>query len=250
MTAHAIEARHLEVWLGDRPVLDDISIEVPAGTFTAIIGPNGAGKSTFLRTLLGLIRPTRGVIHVLGETPGHVLPRSVGYVPQVKTLDRSFPAHVVELVVSGLRLRWPWRPRPHERAEAEQALARVGGADLADRPLAALSQGELQRVYLARSLVRKPQLILLDEPAAGMDIAAEADMYHILESYPAQTGATVLMVTHDWEGARYHASHVMLMHRRLIAFGPPAEVLEKQQLGEAYGHSRLDHAYRAHRGGT
>jgi len=238
---NAIETRGLSVYLHERLVLDGITVSITPGTFTAVIGPNGAGKSTLLRALLGLTRPSRGTVRLFGGTPESLDPASVGYVPQLKTLDTTFPARAIDLVVSGLRRRWPWRSGKNEREQAIEALERVGVAHLSGRTLAQLSGGELQRVYLARCLVRQPRLILLDEPAAGMDASAEADMYHILEAYPGQTGATILMVTHDWEGARYHASHVLLLHRRLIAFGPPIEVMHKTQLGEAYGHDLPGH---------
>ncbi len=241
MNTPAIETRSLSVRMRDRLALDGVTVVVPEASFTAVIGPNGAGKSTLLRALLGLVPVSRGIVRLFGEAPEKISPMRIGYVPQIKTLDTSFPARALDLVVSGLRRRWPWRPSREERDQAREALDLVGAGHLTNRTLAQLSGGELQRVYLARCLVRKPQLILLDEPASGMDATAEADMYHILEAHPEQTGATVLMVTHDWEGARYHASHVLLLHRRLIAFGPPESVLRKAELGEAYGHDLPGH---------
>ncbi len=242
MNPAAIETEGLRVRVGATLALDDLNVSVPPGTFTAVIGPNGAGKSTLLRALLGLLTPEAGRIRLFGEPLAHAPAEWLGYVPQFKTHDLTFPARAVDLVVSGLRRSWPWRASRGERAKAEAALARAGAGHLADRLLPGLSGGELQRVHLARALVRQPRLVLLDEPNAGMDASAEADMYHVLEAYPAQTGATVVMVTHDWEGARYHASHVLLLHRQLIAFGPPADVLEERRLSQAFGHALPGHA--------
>lgn len=245
MTNVAVETRGLSVRFENQSILERLDVAIPTGSFTAIIGPNGAGKSTLLRALLGLVPVSAGEIRLFGAPRAEAPADWIGYVPQFKTHDLTFPASAVDLVVSGLRRRWPWRAARQERAQATAALERVEAAHLSRRMLATLSGGELQRVYLARALVRQPRLVLLDEPNAGMDAAAEADMYHTLESYPAQTGAAVIMVTHDWEGARYHASHVLLLHRRLIAYGAPDEVLEEKKLGQAFGHALPGHARHA-----
>ena len=160
----------------------------------------------------------------------------IGYLPQLKTLDLTFPAVVLELVVSGLRHAWPWRIRNEEREAAIEALRLTGVDALAERPVAVLSGGELQRVYLARSLVGRPRLLLLDEPGAGMDVTGEAEMYHVLEAYRSETNATVLMVTHDWEGARAHATQVLLIDRALVGFGPPEEWADETRLLQVFGH--------------
>jgi len=157
-------------------------------------------------------------------------------VPQFKTLDRSFPALSIELVASGLRRRWPFRLAAREREAARAALRRVRGEDLAYRRLSRLSGGELQRVYLARAFVRGPRMLLLDEPATGMDVLGEADMYRVLEQYQRDHRATVLMITHDWEAARHHATHVLILNRRVIGFGPPERALSDECLRRAFGH--------------
>ena len=238
----AIVALDVSVQFGDYRALRDIRFVLPAGGFLAVIGPNGAGKSTLIRALLGLVKLTSGRLQVLGRDPAQLEKNQVGYVPQIKTLDRQFPALPLELVVSGLRGTWPWRIRPAERAAAMAALKRVGMEELADRPVAKLSGGELQRVYLARAIVRHPALVVLDEPATGMDVVGEADMYRLLESYRAEHHAAVAMVTHDWEVARHHATHVLLLDRRQIHFGPPEEVLTDAHLRHAYSHMGHHHS--------
>ncbi len=248
MSAAAIEARGLSVRFGGYIALEPLDVAIESGSYVAVIGPNGSGKSTLLNAFLGVQHPSAGTVELLGRAPKDVPAREVGYLPQLKTLDRSFPAVALELVVSGVRQAWPWRIRPAEREQALTAMRQTGVADIADRPIAGLSGGQLQRVYLARSLVHRPKLLLLDEPGAGMDIAGEAGMYHLLEDYQRATGATVVMVTHDWEGARAHATHALLVDRGLVAFGPAAEVATPERLLKLFGHA--GHLVATHRDGA
>jgi len=246
MTA-PISVENVSVRFGTLTALEDICFTVEPGAFVALIGPNGAGKSTLLNVILGIQQPTSGRVRLFGAPPGDLLGADIGYVPQLKTLDRSFPARPVELVVTGLRGHWPWRISPGERAAALEALDQTGVAHVARRPLARLSGGELQRVYLARTLVRQPRLLVLDEPGAGMDVAGEADMYHVLEAYQRQTQATILMITHDWEGARIHANRVLLLNRRILAYGPPQDAAREENLLRVFGHT--GHAHLSHEEG-
>ncbi len=199
------------------------------------------GQTTLLRCVLGLTDPTEGRVSVFDRAPLDCPAGWMGYVPQVKTLDRTFPARAVELVATGLLGRWPGRLGREARAGAMAALRQVGMERLAEHSIATLSGGELQRIYLARALAREPRLIALDEPAAGMDAPGEADMYSVLESYQARTGATIVMITHDWDASHHHSSHVLVMARHQVAFGPPAEALKDTVLREAFGHGRHAH---------
>jgi zinc transport system ATP-binding protein len=246
---NALEFDHFSIRFGDFQALQEVSLRVEAGSFVAIVGPNGAGKSTLLKSVLGLAQgayqdgrvQASGSVRVLGKDPGEISAGWVGYVPQVKGFDRSFPALALEVVVSGLRRSWPFRIKGDERRKAEAMLERVGALHLAGRRLGRLSGGELQRVYLARALIREPRLLLLDEPATGVDAIGEADLYRHLEAYQTtpregEDRATVLMITHDWEAARHHASQVVLLNRRVVAYGPPEAVLCHERLAEAFGH--------------
>ena len=236
----AVETRGLAVRFGQYQALEDVSLRVPEGSFVAVVGPNGAGKSTLLKAPLGLV-PFRGEVRIFGRPLGQADPFWFGYVPQIKTFDRTFPALALELVVSGLRRAWPFRVGEEERRRALEALGRVGALELAHRPLGRLSGGQLQRVYLARALVRRPRLLLLDEPATGVDRLGEVDLYRHLEAYQEETGATILMITHDWEAA-HHASHVLVLNRRVIGFGPPERALSEECLRQAFGHLGHEHA--------
>ena len=171
-TVPALHVHHVSLRYGDTPILEDVSFDLAAGEFLAIVGPNGAGKSTLVKVVLGLKTPQKGHALIFGRPAGEQ-PKRTGYVPQLKTFDRTFPATAEELVVTGLRRSWPARPRADELERAAAARAGAGGAgSLARRPLAKLSGGELQRAYLARALVRRPELVLLDEPATGVDFLA------------------------------------------------------------------------------
>ena len=236
----ALHFHHVGVCFGEVEVLQDVSFDLRAGESLAIVGPNGAGKSTLVKVALGLVTPLRGHAALFGERAGRY-PERVGYVPQLKTFDRSFPATVLELVVSGLRRGWPARIRPAEREAAHAVLEQVGAHALLTRTLAKLSGGELQRAFLARALIRRPALVLLDEPASGVDFLAEHDLYSLLERYQSETGATVVMITHDLAAARYHSSRVAVLNRRLHGFGTPQETLCESLLKEAFGH--LGHAH-------
>lgn len=237
MSSPAILAHGLSVKFGEFLALAPIDLIIEPGSYVAVIGPNGSGKSTLLNAFLGVQKLSGGHVSLFGHSPEDAPASAIGYLPQLKTLDRTFPAVALELVVSGIRQSWPWRVRAGERQQALDAMARTGVADIADRAIAALSGGQLQRVYLARSLVHRPKLLLLDEPGAGMDVTGEAGMYHLLEDYQRETKATVVMVTHDWEGARAHATHALLVNRGLVAYGPAAQVAQPQALLELFGHA-------------
>lgn len=226
----------------DHEALHDLSFHIPPGRFVAVVGPNGSGKTTLLKTLLGLEMPDQGTVQVLGQPPHAVEIGAIGYVPQIKTFDRSFPAVAVELVLSALHQRWPFGVSEDERKQAVAALERVGARRLADRALGELSGGELQRVYLARSIIRTPRLLLLDEPATGVDRAGAHDLYDLLDAYQQRTDATILMVTHDWNAAYHHASHVLVLDRRQVSFGPPDVALSEAHLRQAFGHVGHAHA--------
>lgn len=227
--------------MGEATILADVTFDLAAASFLAVIGPNGAGKSTLVKVGLGLVEPRRGHAAIFGIDAGDA-PERIGYVPQLKTFERSFPATALELVVSGLRQRWPARIRRDERARACEALAEVGAERLTHRSLSRLSGGELQRAFLARALVRRPDIVFLDEPATGVDWLAEHDLYDLLDRYQEQTRGTVVMITHDLSAARHHASHVLLLNRSVHGFGAPLDVLTDERLKDTYGHAGHGHS--------
>ncbi|MFH1682079.1 MAG: ABC transporter ATP-binding protein [Candidatus Eisenbacteria bacterium] len=236
MSRPAVEAEGLTVRRGEHPVLEDLTFSIPEGALLSIVGPNGAGKTTLFEVILGLVPPHRGSVRVLGEGPREIAAPRIAYVPQIKTLDRRFPAVAIELVLSGLLGRWPGPIGREDRRKAEAALRMVAAEPLARKPIDTLSGGEMQRVYLARCLAGEPRLILLDEPVTGIDAVGEQDFYSCLEEYRAEKNATLVIITHDWQVASYHSSHVLVLNRRVIGFGPPEEALTEETLRRAYGH--------------
>jgi ABC-type Mn2+/Zn2+ transport system ATPase subunit len=235
----------------DLLVLEDVSLSVPPGDFLAIIGPNGAGKTTLLRVVLGLVRPASGSVRVFGQAPWDLNGerQRIGYVPQVQSVDLNFPVRVSEAVLMGRygRIGLVRRPSADDRVAARRAMERVGIADLADRPIARLSGGQRQRVFLARALANEPDLLLLDEPTTGVDVAATESLYELLLSLH-RDGITILIVSHDVGVVASYVNGVVCVNRRLIAHGRPEEVLGSEELEQMYGckamffhHGRVPH---------
>lgn len=243
MKGPAIEADNLTVRFGDYIALKELTVVVPESAFVAVLGPNGAGKSTFLKACLGLVQPILGSLRLFNNPPDSLPAEWLGYVPQIKTLDRTFPALAMELVATGLNRTWPGRLRGDKKDKVVHALEQVGAGHLAERSLSRLSGGELQRIYLARGLIREPRLVLLDEPATGIDPAGEQDMFRVLESYQSKSQATILMITHDWHTAVHHASHILVLNRKAIGFGESSPELAETLSREAFGHIGHDHSY-------
>lgn len=236
MNQPCIDIKGLSVRFGNYDALSGLDLHIEEHSFVAIVGPNGAGKSTFLKVLLGLIPDYAGDVRIFGHAVKDVPPDWIGYVPQFKTMDRKFPALSIELVLTGITRIWPWKIGSSAYDRAYAALRQTGAEHLAKRPIGTLSGGELQRICLARSIVREPRLVILDEPATGIDTVGEADMYAQLEHYQENSGATVLMITHDWHAATHHADYVLLLNKKLISFGPPASALNEENLRLAFGH--------------
>jgi len=241
MSDSAVSVTGLSVRYGDFIALDELTFDIPVHSFVAIFGPNGAGKSTFFKLLLGLVTPASGTSLLFGKNSRTIPPEWLAYVPQVKTLDRSFPALALELVLSGLKMNWSWNRNKQELHLCHRALEQVGAGHLAAQPLSNLSGGELQRVFLARSIVRHPRLIMLDEPATGIDTVGESDMYKLLEKIQQESRCTVLMITHDWHAATQHADLVLLLNKKQISYGKPEQVLTEANLRLAFGHMGHKH---------
>ncbi|WP_022834453.1 metal ABC transporter ATP-binding protein [Salisaeta longa] len=235
----------LSVRRGHQLVVRNVHFTAHAGDFVALVGPNGAGKTTILKVLLDLLPAATGTVHLWGHAPAQRPVRRIGYVPQAKTLDRTFPTRAADLLYAAAQRRWPmggWLRTPDAEQRVTTALKRADATALADRPLTELSGGELQRVYIARALVHTPDLLLLDEPTTGVDATGAAGLYDVLEAYRHTQNATILMVTHDWNAAYHHASHVLLLDQEQIQYGPPATALSEACLRRAFGHVGHSHA--------
>lgn len=220
-------------------VLDGVAFEVPEGEQVALVGPNGAGKSSLLKAMVGLLRPQSGDVRVHGLPFGHDRD-CVAYVPQREAVDWRFPVSVLDVVLMGryARLGWFRRPGPADRAAALAALADLGLADLAARPIGDLSGGQQQRVFLARALAQERHILLMDEPFAGVDLSSQERVLGLLDELRTRR-VTVIVATHDLQMAAERFDRVLLLRGRLLAFGPAAEVLSPELLAEAFGRQAL-----------
>lgn len=236
MNDTAIEIKNLNVSYGNYPVLSDISLEIDKGSFAAVLGPNGSGKTTLIKTIIGVLKPERGSVYIFGKPVKKVSSDIFGYVPQIKNMVRSFPAKAVELVASGLKKKWPLFLSDSDKKKAIEALEKIGAEHLADRQISKLSGGEMQRVYLARSIVREPKILLLDEPSGGIDVVCETNINELIENYNKNSNTTVIMVTHNWATAKHHAAKVILLNKTLIAYGDSKKILTEENLRQAFRH--------------
>ena len=230
-----LEIEDLSVAYDGQPVLCDVTFQVPHGARVAVVGPNGAGKSTLFKAMVGLLPIHRGQILIHGRPlGGHQ--DCVAYVPQREEVDWGFPVTVADVVMMGRygRIGWLRRPRKADRAAVNRALQQMGIADLAGRPIGELSGGQQQRVFLARALAQEPHILLMDEPFTGVDMATQEAVLQLLERLQEEQ-VTVMVSTHDLNLAASRFDRVLLLNRRLIAYGAPAEVLKPQTVAEAFG---------------
>lgn len=219
-----LELENVSFSYHNTPVLSNISFEVNSGEFIGVIGPNGGGKTTLLKLILGFLKPTQGKILLAKNL------HEIAYVPQAMKYDREFPISVLEVVLSGLLSHLPWYGSFHqkERKAARHALEQVGMEQFCNHPFGELSGGQAQRVLIARALVAKPHLLLLDEPTASVDSQAEADIYAILKKLHGKM--TIMMVTHDLRAAVNQVDRILCVQGRVFSL-KPEEVCEHYAIG-------------------
>jgi len=209
------------------PVLTDVDLTVRARDFVGVVGPSGSGKTSLLRLLLGTARPQRGSVTIRPGIP-------IAYVPQLETVNWNFPVTVAECVLMARVGRaLPWATRG-ERAEVDRVLDRLGIAALARRHIRELSGGQQQRMFIARALLRRPQLLLMDEPTSGVDVASRHDVLHLLGDLNAE-GMAIVMTTHDLNGVAAHLPRLVALHHTVIAAGTPQEVITASVLERTFG---------------
>jgi zinc transport system ATP-binding protein len=231
-SAPAIEIEDVDFAYGAVPVLEGVRLTIGQGEFWGLVGPNGGGKSTLLKLMLGLLRPDRGRIRVLGLPPeqGRL---EVGYVPQFATFRRDFPVLVRAVVAMGrlgrAPLVGPWRAR--NRAVVDRALLEAEAVELAHRPVGSLSGGQLQRVLVARALATEPRILLLDEPTANIDQRGERDVFDLLRKLNERL--TIVVVSHDIGFISQYVGHVACLNRTLLCH--TTDALTPQALERLYG---------------
>ncbi len=218
----------------ERYALEDISLKVGAGDRVAVVGPNGAGKSTLLGLVVGTVKPSTGQVNVYGHGPtGHTC---IAYVPQRSRIDWTFPVTVKDVVMMGRvaqigMFRWPGR---RDHAIVRACLEKVNALHLMQEQIGELSGGQQQRIFIARALAQEAELLLMDEPLTGLDAPSRDAIFEILDRLQSE-GVTVLVATHDLKMAAARFDQIMLLNRRIVAYGSPATVLNPENLLTAYG---------------
>ena len=234
MNTATISADHLCVGYGKHPVVEGVMLDMHPGELLVLIGTNGSGKSTLLKTLAGLIQPVHGDLHVLGQHAGQ-LPTRVAYLPQHPVSSHTLPLQVRDVVTMGrfAHLGLFKRTSSSDRAIVSSAMQRTGIDAQANKPIRDLSGGQQQRTHLAQVLAREAEILLLDEPTAGLDINGRKLVAELIAAERAR-GVTVVMATHELADAE-QATSVMLLAQRVVSMGPPQEALRDEYLRECFG---------------
>jgi zinc transport system ATP-binding protein len=208
-----------DVWVAydGKWILKSIYFNCYPGEIFGIVGPNGGGKTTLLNVILGLVNPQKGSVQLFGSQPDKQSRLELGYLPQISHADQSFPVTVLDVVLMGLysRIGLFHRPDRNSKKIAMDLLSQINMADHAKRPFAVLSGGQQQRVNIARAMASKPKLLVLDEPATGVDSVAQEDFYELLAKFRNEQGISVIMVSHDIGVITSHADRVACLNVEL-----------------------------------
>jgi len=219
-----------------KPVVSDVDMAIRPGEFVGIVGPSGSGKTTLMKVILGTVAVYDGAAEVEGRPVSLRHRPSVGYVPQLETIDWNFPVSVEEVVLMGRSMQsgfWPW-PRREDTAEMMRLLDRLGIAQFRRQHIRNLSGGQQQRVFLARALIRNPRLLILDEPTSGVDIKTRDDILHLLVELHRE-GVTVILSTHELNAVAAHLPRVICINRGIVADGRPSDIFTTEVLRQTYG---------------
>ncbi|WP_374718604.1 metal ABC transporter ATP-binding protein [Parageobacillus toebii] len=242
-TEYVLKIEHVSFRYERENVLEDINLTVPKGAFLGIVGPNGSGKSTLLKCVLGLLKPQQGNIYLFG-TPIESFKdwHRIGFVSQkANSFNTGFPATVYEVVASGLTAkRGMFRFfTKKDRQAVLEAIEAVGMSDFSHQNIGELSGGQQQRVFIARAIVSKPELLILDEPTVGVDIHHVQSFYNMLDELNRRFGITLVLVTHDIGTITKKVTHVLCLNKHLYFHGKAEEFekLGEQALSQFYGHS-------------
>lgn len=237
-----VEVERLAVRYGEVTALEGVDLRFEAGRVTGLIGMNGSGKSTLFKAILGMVRAERGRVRIDGADPAAARRRGlIGYVPQSEDVDWAFPVSVRDVVMMGRygHQGFTRRPRAADRAAVAEALARVELTDYADRQIGQLSGGQRKRAFVARGIAQGAQLLLLDEPFAGVDKRSEATIVRLLRELAAD-GHTVLVSTHDLHALPQLADDAVLLLRRVLFHGSVVDALRPENLALTFGLDVLD----------
>ncbi len=224
MSKEIVCLKNVYVYFNKLPVLENINLSIKENDFLAIIGPNGGGKTTLLKVILGLIKPDKGEVKIFGKNPkeGRKL---IGYLPQYTIFDPGFPASVFDVALMG-RYKGMFKGySKKDKEEALDALKTMGMLEFKDRQIGKLSGGQLQRVFIARAIARKPKLLLLDEPTASIDPEMQKSFYELLSKLKEKMA--ICLVTHDIGVVSVYVEEIACLNRRLFYHGPKEAGLKK-----------------------
>jgi zinc/manganese transport system ATP-binding protein len=231
-----VQLEHVRIQLSGQVILEDTSLKVQEGEFIVVLGPNGAGKSTLLKLLLGLVKPSGGLVRVLGKPPRRGN-SAIGYAPQHRELEADLALRARDVVGFGLDgHRWGiGLPNPQRRATIYQALQEVDATSFADAPVGQLSGGEQQRLLIAQALLTSPRLLLLDEPLANLDLSHQQEIVDLVAQVCRAHNIAVMLVTHDVNPLLPVVDRVIYMANGHTAVGTPNEVITTATLSRLYG---------------
>ena len=233
----SLSVQHLSFSYGPRRILEDVTFEVAPGAFCALLGPNGSGKSTLVKAIAGVHRAKSGTVTVEGRETSSLgrreLARVVGYVPQAG--DAPFDLTVREAVMLGRTPHFGIAPRAEDRAKVEDAIARMGLGDLAERSMSELSGGQAQRALIARALAQDTRVLLLDEPTSALDLRYQIETLQLVRQITREERISALIAIHDLNHAARYCDQIVVLHGgRLVADGSPAEALRAPVLRSVF----------------
>lgn len=233
-TSNAVSVKDLRVRFDEHVILENISFTIPQNSITAVIGPNGSGKTTLIKAILGLMPIDEGEIALFDQPLNHVR-RVIGYVPQRFEFDRQFPMMVVEFMELA-------RHKHTDRATVREAIKDVGlKSSVLTQQVSSLSGGQLQRVLIAQAILNQPKLLVLDEPAAGIDVVGEAAFFQMIDRLRKVHGTTIIIVSHDIAFVSNAVDYVVCVNKKLMCSGPPSMALTKKNLEHLFGSSHIHH---------
>lgn len=236
---YCIEIKDLSFSYHGDPVLEDLNFSVKDGEYLGVIGPNGGGKTTLIKIILGLLEPSTGTVKIFGKDISEFKEKAlIGYVPQRISQEISqFPATVEEVAASGRTARMGIWKRFHKNDldVIEKAMEIADVAKYKTRLVGELSGGERQRVFIARALAGEPRILILDEPSAGIDLAAQEKFYTFVEKLNRDFGITIIFVSHDIDVVAHEVKCLLCLNKNLVCHGTPKEFITEEYLEKLYG---------------
>lgn len=217
-------------------VFTDLSLQICSGQFVGIVGPTGCGKTTLLKTILGIQPVFSGKVLLNGQSVDRINSKRIGYIPQLESIDWSFPVTVEEVIMMGFyagKRLLPWKSK-EERERIHELAAKLGIYNCLQQHIAHTSGGQRQRAFLARALINNPQFLVLDEPTSGVDIKTQHEVLHLLGDINNQ-GMTIILTTHDLNAVASHLPWVVCFNHGIVAEGHPSDIFTSEILTQTYG---------------